>query len=370
MRIRKLGAVALASPALALAVIASTGTFSATVAQAASTTFKADTPAPKPLKKMVTITIGEPTAVENFATIPVGIAMGEFTKENLHVTLIKDPGGTNAEPQELAQGDVQAVETGINASALNAINSGIPLVYTGCPDFPNPATKAGFWVNKQFVTSDGLFNKAKAATFKMSLGTGGVSSSGAAEVQAWLEKSHESLGNFTQLTLAPATLVTSLKNGGIGGGFVNAPFWTTLVGNPTLVDVASPPYATGVIEMYKPWVKQNKAVAQALMRAMIRTDRTYLQAGYRTNAQVMNIISGYLGIPVATIDKSTPILFSMDFSMTGKPAGAAKTQLPTKTVLLVNQKGWIQAGGVLQYTKPVAFGKLTTSALQMAAAKG
>jgi ABC-type nitrate/sulfonate/bicarbonate transport system substrate-binding protein len=366
MRLRILAVVALALVAPLTGIVATGGS-----AQAASTssTSKPNTPAPKPLPTMTTVVISEPAKVENFAALPVAVAEGEFAKTNLKVTIIADAGGANAEPQELAQGSVQAVETGIGASFLNAINSGVTVVYVGNPDYPNPKTKAGFWVNKTFLTKKGTFDAAKATTFKMSLGTAGVASSGAAQAQAWLEKSKESLSKVTQETLSPPTMVLALEHGSLGGGYVNAPYWTELSADATLVDVASPPYATGVVAMYRPWVQSHKAEAAAIVRSLIRTDRTYLTSKYRSTSKVMSIISTYLGIPVTTIDQSDPVVFSQNYSMTSVPAVMKGHALPTTTVLQLNQKGWIQATGILQYTKPIPSKKLITTAVLQAALK-
>ena len=367
MRFRNLVAAtaALVVPLAGVAVVGGTGG----IAQAASKSATGPTtPKPAPLKTKTDVTIGIPVAVENFAALIVGQKMGEFAKTNLTVTLIVDPGGTNSEPQELATGLVQAVNTGINASALNAMYDKIPEVYVGNPDFPNPQTKAGFWVAKTFLNADGTFNKAKAATFKMSLGTAGVSSSGAAEVQAWLQKSHESIATLTQETLAAAPMVQALQSGAIGGGFVNAPYWTPLATTAKFVDVASPPYATGVLAMYKPWANSHKAIAEAIIRSLVRVDRTELAPGYRTNAAVMSIISTWLKIPVATIKLSTPIVFSPTYSLTISPPGATKTPNSIK-VITEEQAGWIQIGSILQYTKPRPAKDFIDSTFQKAAIK-
>ena len=73
--------------------------------KAANATSKPNTPAPKLPPTMTTVTIGQPAKVENFAAIPVALAMGEFAKTNLKVKLVTDAGGSNAEPQELTQDD-------------------------------------------------------------------------------------------------------------------------------------------------------------------------------------------------------------------------------------------------------------------------
>lgn len=306
-----------------------------------------NTPAPQPLAKMTSVTITVPAEVESFAAPIVAIKKGEFKKENLDVTLKLDPGGAASEPQELGQGTVQMVETGLNAGALNAMSQGVGLRYVGYPYTYQKGDKEGFWVNKNYVNPDGTFNKSKASSFKISLGTAGVASSSALQVQQWLQKSGVSLSQVSVTNLSGPALVTALQNGGIQGAYALSPYYAPLLNDPKFVQVTGTPLAVGVFEMSTSFIQQKPQVAAAIMRALIRTDRTWLGPNYRSDAAVMSIIGNWLSVPVATIDKNPAVVFSTDMS-TG----------PLTTLVPEIQQMWISLGGVLQYKTPLTIDKV------------
>jgi hypothetical protein len=133
-----------------------------------------------------------------------------------------------------------------------------------------------------------------------------------------------------------------MQNGALCFADLSSPFWTTLSSDKNVEPILVPNWPSGAIEMYAPWASAHKAVAVAVLQAMIRTDRTYLGLHYRNDASVMNIISNWVQVPVATIDQTKPIYFSTNLS----PSVLA-------TVIPALQDGWIQIGGVLQFTTPI-----------------
>ncbi|HEY1989551.1 MAG TPA: ABC transporter substrate-binding protein [Acidimicrobiales bacterium] len=301
-----------------------------------------NTPAPKPLATMTNVTLTVPAKVESFATPIVAQMNGEFTKENLNVTIELDPGGAASEPQELAQGSAQVTETGLNAGTLNAISQGVGLRYVGYPYTYQTGDKEGFWVDKTYLNKNGTLNKAKLSTFKITLGTAGVASSSALPVQQWLQKSGVNLSQVTITNLSGAALVTALQNGAVQGAYALSPYYQPLLTDPRFTLVTPTPLATGVYEMSSQFISQQPLVAQAIMRALIRTDRTDLGPNYRNNAAVMGIISTWLGIPAATVANNPAVVFSTDMDT------AALGPLLTGV-----QQMWISLGGVLSYTKPL-----------------
>jgi hypothetical protein len=88
----------------------------------------------------------------------------------------------------------------------------------------------------------------------------------------------------------------------------------------------------------------------ALMRALIRTARTYFAPGYRNNAQVMGVIANWIGVAVATLTKSGPVSFSQDMSVD-----------PLIPILTQMQQVWIKLGNVLQYSSPIPTSQLADS---------
>ena len=295
---------------------------------------------------MTNVLLTVPAKVESFAAMIVAQQTGEFAKENLNATFQLDPGGAASEPQELAQGTVQATMTGLNAGTMNAINAGVGLAYVGYPYKYQTGDKEGFWVNKTFVNANGTFNKSMVSTFKITLGTAGAASASAQQVQQWLEKSDVSLSQVSITNLAGPSQITALNSGAIQGAFVLSPYFEPLESNPQYVQVTGTPLATGVIEMGTGFMNQHPTVAQAILRALIRTDRTYLGPNYRSDANVMSIISTWLGVPVATINGNPAVVFSTDYDPT-----------PLNVLVPEIQKTWLQVGGILNFPTPL---KVTT----------
>jgi len=340
-------AVALLVGATLLAACSSNNSSSTTTTGAggnihSSTNTGPNTPAPKPLATMTNVTLTVPAKVESFAAPIVAQMDGEFTKENLNVTIELDPGGAASEPQELAQGTAQVTETGLNAGTLNAISQGVGLRYVGYPYTYQAGDKEGFWVDKTFLNKNGTFNKSMLSTFKITLGTAGVASASALPVQQWLQKSGVSLSQLSITNLSGAALVTALQNGAVQGAYALSPYYQPLLTDNRFVLVTPTPLATGVFEMSNQFISSQPLVAQAIMRALIRTDRTELAPGYRNNTAVMGIISTWLGVPVSSVDNNPPVVFSTDMGT------AALGPLLTGV-----QQMWISLGGVLAYTKPL-----------------
>lgn len=347
--LRRIGGTAavLVVVATMLAVCSSNNSSASTTTSASGNTKSSansgpNTPAPKPLHTMTSVTLTVPAKVESFAAPIVAQMDGEFTKENLNVTVQLDPGGAASEPQELAQGTAQITETGLNAGTLNAMSQGVGLRYVGYPYTYQVGDKEGFWVNKTYLNKNGTLNKSKLSTFKITLGTAGVASSSALPVQQWLKKSGVSLSQVSISNLSGAALVTALQNGAVQGAYALSPYYQPLLSDSRFALVTPTPLATGVYEMSTQFIKQQPLVAQAIMRALIRTDRTDLTPNYRNNPSVMQILSTWLGIPVATINNNPPVVFSTDMNT------AALGPLLTGV-----QQMWFNVGGVLSFTKPL-----------------
>jgi hypothetical protein len=96
------------------------------------------------------------------------------------------------------------------------------------------------------------------------------------------------------------------------------------------------------------YLQQHADVAQAAMRALVRTARTYLATGFRDNATVMGQLSKWLGVDEATIKLSPAPVFlpNMDLSLLEPIAQGV-------------QQSWIKVGNVLNYSDPIPFSTLS-----------
>jgi NitT/TauT family transport system substrate-binding protein len=152
-----------------------------------------------------------------------------------------------------------------------------------------------------------------------------------------------------RLTISPvvgANSLTALQQGSVDLAFLLSPLPDT----PGIADYAALAYSIGADDPggtdFAGWVlgpvrDKQPAVAEAFVRAVVRTVRTYLQGNYLANPDTLNALSRALDIPADVLSKSRPVVFRPDqrFRM-----GAGLTEL---------QGYWADAGGLLSYDKPL-----------------
>jgi NitT/TauT family transport system substrate-binding protein len=310
----------------------------------------ANTPPPKPLATPTNVTVGVTAKIEVFGEPQVALVQGEFKKENLNVTVQVAP--ANSVPQLLAQGQMQVVLNGLNAGNFNAASSGVSNPYLGDPYAYAPGDPTGLWVNKKFLNSDGSLKKPLPSNFSVSLGQAGIAAPSIIQTEQWLEKYGYTYNNVKNVSLAQPDIVTALQNGSLDAGYANTPFANALVNNPSFEKVTGTALAVGAFQTSSSYLNQHRDVVAAVLRALVRTARTYFGPGYRSNAQVMNIISQWIGAPVSTLTQSTPVIFSQDLSMA-----------PLLGPIQQMQSIYIKLGGVLQYSKPIPNSQLVNTSV-------
>jgi NitT/TauT family transport system substrate-binding protein len=355
----------LAVAAMAMAACSSSSkssSTSTTSTTAASATTSAPatgpgTPAPKPLATKTSVTLAVTAKIEVFSEPEVALMEGEFAKENLNVTVQVEP--ANSVPQLLAQGTVQAALNGINAGAYNAIHSGVGLTVVGDPYTYMADDPTGLWVNTKDLNADGTLKTPLPSGFAVSLGQAGINAPSILQTEQYLERSGLTYNNVTNVALAQPDIITALVNGRLQAGYANTPFANTLVGNPSFKKVTGTALAVGDVLVGQTYLQQHRDVVLALMRALIRTARTYFAPGYRSNAQVMGVIANWIGVPAATVTKSGPVSFSQDMAVD-----------PLIPILTQMQQVWIKLGNVLQYNTPIPTSQLADSTVASDAVAG
>jgi NitT/TauT family transport system substrate-binding protein len=310
----------------------------------------ANTPPPKPLPTTTNVTFGVSAKIEVFSEPQVAVVQGEFKKENLNVSVQVLP--ANSVPQLLTQGQVQFVLNGLNAGNFNAANNGVSNPYIGDPYAYAPSDPTGLWVNKKFLNSDGSLKKPLPSNFTVSLGQAGIAAPSIIQTEQWLEKYGYTYNDVKNVALAQPDIVTALQNGSLDAGYANTPFANALINNPNFEKVTGTALAVGVFQTSSSYLGQHRAVVEAVLRALVRTARTYFGPGYRSNAQVMNDISQWIGVPVSTIDNSAPVIFSQNMSM--EPLLGPIQQM---------QQVYFKLGGVLQYSKPIPNSQLVNTSV-------
>jgi NitT/TauT family transport system substrate-binding protein len=100
--------------------------------------------------------------------------------------------------------------------------------------------------------------------------------------------------------------------------------------------------------MMGPILKTEPAVAEAIMRAMVRTQDQYLEGDYSKNLRVLAAISRVDSEPESELDQLPPSVFHAQISATGI------TQL---------QQYYLAYGGLLNFSSPLPPSRLIDSSL-------
>jgi NitT/TauT family transport system substrate-binding protein len=300
-----------------------------------------DTPAPKLLAQKTTVTIALPVQSESYLPMEVGKELGEFAKENidLNITTLPIPDSTVL----LAQGKIDMV-TGFFVTTFNAQAGGAKIKLFAPLGAFAPAGKAGLWVRKDLADAAGTVDpcslKGKTISFGGSAGLGATSSWW---IQQWMStcKTGASVKDVRVSTLGGGDEVTALQSGAIDGGALYDPNWN----DPATKGYAllAVPNYKGVLGgyMYGPSLSGKPEVLDAVVRALLRTTRTYLQGNYKTNPDVVAASIKELGVSAATFTATPPLVFDPNMNW------------DTSVVTSVQQT-WTSIGGLLTYSKPLS----------------
>jgi ABC-type nitrate/sulfonate/bicarbonate transport system substrate-binding protein len=311
----------------------------------AATSSGPNTPKPQPLASKTKLTIGYTAPIEVFGEPELALLNGEFAKENIDATVKQVVSSTV--PQLLAQNNIQIALSGIGAGTLNAIHQGIKLKAIGNPETLQASDPSGLYIQKKFLDSSGMLKKPLPKNFTLTLGDQGLGAVSIYWTEKYLEANGLSISDTTNVNLAQNLIGKALQNGSVDAGFANNPYAGSLVKDPSLMKVAPAGGAAWYITTQS-YLDQHADVAQAAMRALVRTARTYLASGYRDNANVMGQLSKWLGVDQATIKLSPAPVFlpNMDLSLLEPIAQGV-------------QQSWIKVGNVLNYSDPTPFSTLS-----------
>ncbi|MES9536378.1 hypothetical protein [Actinomadura sp. NPDC000600] len=255
---------------------------------------KAGAPAPKPLAKKTKITVSSSTGSAEFvAPLKLGIAKGEFAKENLEVEFKQLPVADSI--PLLAKGDLDAMWSAPEAAFFNGLQQKFELRWVLGNYSSNPKSKSGLWARVPNGTAPeaakldnaqigSLIGKGSVITYPMSqvLGKHGTS----------LKKVR-----FTSLT-GPADTVTALENGGVDAAWMVDPVWKQVDGKPGIQFLGGQPLGEplgGLI--YGPgMLRENPDAGVAFVRALIRIVNTYFVGDYKKSAVFVEELASSLNL--------------------------------------------------------------------------
>jgi NitT/TauT family transport system substrate-binding protein len=303
----------------------------------------ANTPAPKPLARQETVKISFSAKLEAFAPLFLGMAMGEYAKENLKIEATQ-VGKASDSLVLLSTGQTDAWIGSPLAGLFNAIAGGSEMKIVAPGMFQQLGNQQGVWVRKDFLKGK-PFDPAmlKGETFATMVGLG---SSVSLPIAQQLEKAGLTLNDVKFKQMGASDIVTALESGAVNAGFVSDPLWLKIDRSKVEFAFGQPPtYSTGGVFFGPNLLNKRRDVGEAFVRAMVRTIRTYLHGDYHKDAKVMETLSKELQIPLETLQQGVALGFPAD------------QPLADSTVESL-QKVYLSTPGVLTYDKPLPTDKV------------
>jgi len=257
--------------------------------------------APQPLAERGELTFSLSGNFEFVFPVHLAIEKGEFDKENLDVNVVTI--SATEQLPDLASGQSDIAGIGATAAALNAVNQGIGLnFFQNTHDAPSEGTSEGIWINKDKLTADGELDPDKVDGMKIVLGTQKEASPTVYVLKTALDTVDKSVEDIEMVGLNPnADSLVALQNGAVDGAHLLSPFSD----DPGLADccvLVQETIAAGKYAAMAEDLEAEPEVYEAFVRAVIRTNQTYLQGNYHENPEVAPILAEFTGAPLETVE--------------------------------------------------------------------
>jgi NitT/TauT family transport system substrate-binding protein len=301
---------------------------------------------------MTNVTVSQVTPAEYLAPLYVGIAFGEFQKENLTVDLQRV---TLSEALVLMrQGKIQLEAAGLTGGLLNAINQTDGFRQVGYMYSLSPESKEGIWVRNEFFDKDGRLIESKIKGMRFNFATGGLSHSNAGMIARWLkEHGGYTVKDVQVVAVGSSEALIGMQQGGVDGSVLVTPFWKEAEKSGIAKFFPGTGYSLASYIMSTDLIKKQPDVAKAILRAVMRTQRTYLQGNYHNDPRVVAAISKAISAPETTITASNALVFTKDMLYT---KAAEQTMQDDQAV-------WLEAGGIVEYKQPIPLDRVNDLSL-------
>jgi len=279
-------------------------------------------PAPKPLAKKADGTNEKIVLASNFklefnSPIGLGMALGEFAKENLDIDYQVLSFANSA--QQMATGQVDVAVGGFETALFGAGSKDLPIKVALGNYFPPKASdytvpQTGLWCRREIFTTPNSPNFKELETKKWATSVGRGSSAMYYSV-AELQKRVTGFNYKTvEVQAIPSNdILAAIKNKVVDCGILLDPIWVQVKDDPTFVQAATqtPGEPLGLMAYGKRLLQDRKDLGDAFARAYIRTVNTYYQGDYHKDAKVMAEIQKFTGQtdavfkPLAALDSLT-----------------------------------------------------------------
>lgn len=297
------------------------------------------TPEPQPLPEQTKIVIESFGPSElTWSTVAVADAMGEFERENLDVELVTGTFPPQAQ-LNVATGQTQLYVGGLSPGLFNGIQTGAAdvRIVSGI-GARSPDSGDGLYVRNDWLDANGEVDPDKIPGMSWAVG-GGETSPLSVFVQQWLSDYGYVLDDVEMPDLGGPDMLLALERGAVDAAWLAAPAWQSEeVANCCTQVLEDPPTISNFV-FGTEFLEEEPETAEAIVRALIRTNRTYLQGGYHNDPEVMAILSEALHAPSEDIAASPEYVFDPNLGI--------NLDFVTEA-----QKIWIE-GGALEFEEPL-----------------
>ncbi len=305
---------------------------------------------PQPLPEMTKLTIGWPGAYEVWSSVIVADALGELAAENLEVEF------TTIQASEaivlLETGRMDAFVSSITAGFFNAVANDANVRWAAPAFVPKPDTSEGLWVRTEFLDADGNLDVDRFNGTTLGIGSGGPAASIAPFVGEWLESNGLSIQDFEFGTFTGPDILLGLESGAVSAGWLSDPYWVEAAnGDYAALQLPFPQNValSGYI-LSGSLFDEDRAVGEAFVRALARTNRDHLAGDYHQNEAVVAAIAEAVGVEPATIEAGAGYVFPADLAF-------------DTTVVTKLQEAWLQVGDILEFDEPLPVDAMVDTSL-------
>lgn len=296
---------------------------------------------PHPLKERMKVTVAV-TSSEQYAAFWVGKEKGEFEKENIDLQVQE----TN--PTQLLQSTLTGaadVSLAVPAGLFNAIDGGGDLRIVAGAFGPDEGT--GYYLSPKLAKSKPDFGPCDMKGLNVTVSPGAtIGAHAALPMNNYLAKCNLGFDDVKLgSTFGPDSLV-ALQSGALDVALIYGSL------GPQAAALGAKKIVPFTEDMQTPWVfgsklRNNPQASAAVLRALVRTHRTYLQGKYHDNPEVMKVLSQYMKLPQETIAKFPQIPFDPNLAF------------DPKSLVVDLQKLWLEKGGILSYKEPLTVDQVT-----------
>lgn len=287
--------------------------------------------APEPLAEMTTVNVAISAKLELHSIPLLAQELGEFEKENLDVKFEVMPSSDST--PALAGGIVDVVVGGFTVGTVNAVSAGadIHVIYGG----PSQADADGLWVRSDIAAQGASALKGMRIATSQGAGVTAI-----LPIIDYLATGGLTLADVDLQTITLSDLPAALESGAVDAAWLSSPahlpFSTT--GSATrVVGLEDDQIVTAIF--FGPNLRtDNPQVGQAFVRALKRTELTYLIGDYKSNPEVSAALAAALGLTVDELKISESLSFG----------NAITVDFFTQA-----QEAWIAYGDIVSFTEPL-----------------